>query len=569
LNQPSPAIVAQGSVRRLPRWALLIFCFAYILPGFIGREPWRSADISAFGVMADLVRGEMAWLAPHGTDATAEISGLLPYWLGAWAMKLMPAWVAPDFAARIPFLLLLTLSLLATWNATYYLARSPRAQPVAFAFGGEARPTDYARALADGGLLAFIACLGLAQLSHETTAALAQLSFCALSFYAVAAMPYRHLTPALAGVVGLTGLALSGAPTLAVLLGLGCTLICLLLAQEKDNSARHRMHSIVGMAMTTAGVALMSSWLGLWHWQIQWPRATWEAWQGLGSLLLWFTWPAWPLVLWTLWHWRRQLMNARISLHLALPLWFCCVTLLATVLTPAGDRALLLALPALATLAAFALPTLGRSVSALIDWFTLLFFSTCVFIIWVVWLAMQTGYPPQPALNVARLAPGFTASFSLLPFLMAALATGCWGWLVRWRVGRHRAAIWKSLVLPAGGAALCWLLLTTLWMPLLDFGRSYKPLVQRIEAVAGPTPCIETLALHPGLVAALKFHSTLRLQPHPLGANCPWLVADQEWLAQVPMAVNPRQWVLVQQLGHPKPGEEDIHIYQRIPATGR
>jgi hypothetical protein len=40
---------------------------------------------------------------------------------------------------------------------------------VAFAFGGEAQLIDYARAMADAALLALVACLGLAQLSHETT----------------------------------------------------------------------------------------------------------------------------------------------------------------------------------------------------------------------------------------------------------------------------------------------------------------------------------------------------------------------------------------------------------------
>ena len=83
-----------------------------------------------------------------------------------------------------------------------------------------------------------------------------------------------------------------------------------------------------------------------------------------------------------------------------------------TLLTPASDRSLLLALPALATLAAFALPTLERSVSALIDWFTLLFFSGCAIVIWVIWVSMQTGVPKQPAANVAKLAPGFEPSLS-------------------------------------------------------------------------------------------------------------------------------------------------------------
>ena len=120
---------------------------------------------------------------------------------------------------------------------------------------------------------------------------------------------------------------------------------------------------------------------------------TWADWHGLGSLLLWFTWPAWPLALWTLWRWRRQLFEPPCRRHLACRCGSPLVTVGATRDHPARDRALLLALPALATLAAFALPTLERSVSALIDWFTLLFFTGCAFIIWVVWIAMQTGVP--------------------------------------------------------------------------------------------------------------------------------------------------------------------------------
>ena len=58
-----------------------------------------------------------------------------------------------------------------------------------------------------------------------------------------------------------------------------------------------------------------------------------------------------------------------------MPLWFTLVSIGATITTQPADRALLLGLPALAALAAFALPTLRRSVGALIDWFTLLFFT--------------------------------------------------------------------------------------------------------------------------------------------------------------------------------------------------
>jgi hypothetical protein len=106
-------------------------------------------------------------------------------------------------------------------------------------------------------------------------------------------------------------------------------------------------------------------------------------------------------------------------------------------------------------------------------------------VIWVIWAAMQTGVPAKPAANVAKLAPGLEPEFSLAgcccPRLLATLA---WLWLVRWRTGATGQALWKSLVLPAGGWHLCWLLLMTLWLPLLDYGRSYgADLARRIASL--------------------------------------------------------------------------------------
>jgi hypothetical protein len=420
VNQPTPAIVAQSAVRRLPRVALLLFCLAYVLPGFIGREPWKNADIAAFGYMSELASGATSWLSPRLLGHLPEFDGLLPYWFGAWAMQAAPPWLAPDFAARIPFMLLLTLVLFSTWYSVYFLARSPQAQPLAFAFGGEAEPADYARAIADGGLLALIASLGLAQLSHETTPALAQLGFTALAMFGIAALPYRNVVPACAVLLGLAGLSLSGAPWMALLFGIGGVATSLLDRSADDEARERRWRSASLVAAATLVAAGLAWSLELWHWRV----AVHRDWPGVAKFLLWFGWPAWPLAVWTLWRWRRQLT----SRHVALPLWFLLVSRVAALLTLTADRALLLGLPALATLAAFALPTLKRSVAALIDWFTLLFFSGCALTIWVVWLSMQTGVPPQPAANVARLAPGFVPSFSLWAVLPAVAATVAWAW---------------------------------------------------------------------------------------------------------------------------------------------
>ena len=551
-------------MRRLPRPALLLFCLAFVLAGFVGRAPWKTADLTAFGYMLELARGHSDWLAPRLMGLPLELDGLLPYWLGAWAIQCAPSWLAPDFAARIPFIALLAVSLLATWYGTYFLARSPSAQPVAFAFGGEALPADYARAIADGGLLAFIACLGLAQLSHETTPAQVQLCCAAMVFYAFAALPHRTLGPALAGTLGLAGLALSGAPSVAVLLGLGGALLQRLDPEAASAPPRRAAWAWGLLGMTLLAGALATA-LNLWRWRIDLPQATWVEWRNLLRLLLWFTWPAWPLALWTLWRWRRQLASGSLHRHLALPIWFAAVALAATFTTTAQERALLLALPAVAALAAFALPTLGRSVAALVDWFTLLFFSGCAVVVWVHWVALQTGVPATPAGNIMRQVPGFQASLSWGLFGLALLATLAWLWLVTWRVGRYRSAIWKSMVLPAGGAALGWLLLTTLLLPPVDYARSYLPLVARAQQLWGAsTPaCVQEHALSRSQIAAFQFHGQLNMEALTSQAHCPWLLVDKDGLLTLEKATDMNQWALQGNIAHPSDRDEKVLVFKR------
>ena len=562
MTPPTPAIVTQNAVSPLPRWALLLLCIAYVVPGFVGRDPWKNADVTAFGYMLELAQGRTPWLGPLLGGMPPETEGLLPYWLGAWAVQLAPAWLSPEMAARMPFIALLVITLMATWYGVYYLARSPGAQPVAFAFGGEASPLDYARAIADGALLALIACLGLAQLSHEVTSYLAQLGCTALLFFAVAAMPHRTVAPAVALVLGMAGLTLSGAPALTALLGIGGAAL-VLFAPASNTDRRWRWAAV--LAASTVAVAALAQGLDLWRWRVVGFDGGGKDWLSLARLLLWFGWPAWPLALWTLWRWRQQIFSRPGQRHLLVPLWFTLVSIGATITTQPADRALLLGLPALAALAAFALPTLRRSVGALIDWFTLLFFTASALAIWVIWIAMQTGVPAKPAANVAKLAPGFVPQFSVLALLVAVAATVGWCGLAWWRASRNRAPIWKSLVLPAGGAALGWLLLMTLWLPLLDYARSYGPQVRSVVAALGPEPgCIQTVGLNRAQVAALQFHGQLSLQRAGLQDECQWLLVDSaSWPASERM-VRAELWEARATLPRPTDKNENLLLFRRV-----
>jgi hypothetical protein len=348
-------------------------------------------------------------------------------------------------------------------------------------------------------LLGLIATLGLLQLGHETTPELVQLTGAALYLYALACSPFRRAASRLALLASLPILVASGAPTVAAGLGI----VGLVASRWSSYAPVRRFAWWIAAAMALA-VALATA-MQAWAWRLPAFMSLRQA-GSLLRLLLWFTWPTGPLAAWTLWRWRRQVQ----SRHLSVPLGCAAVGVLACIALGGSDRALMLALPGLAVLAAFALPTLRRATAAAIDWFSVFFFSSAALALWVVYAAIQIGVPAKPAANVAKLAPGYEATFSALALVLALLASAAWIWLVRWRTGRNRHPLWKSLVLPASGVALCWLLLMTLMLPLLDYARSYRVQIARIAHHVPPEACVATRGLSRAQLAALEYFGGFR-----------------------------------------------------------
>jgi hypothetical protein len=315
------------------------------------RSVWRNADLTAFAQMLAMAEGRTSWWQPTLGGVMAD-TALLPHWLGAAFIWMLAPLLDPALAARLPFALLLVLTLALVWYSTFHLARTEAAQPVAFAFGGEASPVDYARAVADGAVLALMATLGLLLLGHETTPELAQLFAAALFLYALAAAPWRAGKSRLAACLALPLLAGSGAPAVAVALGLGGLLVC---GQSRLPAARALVPALL---VATLGSVAVAWGLGAWRWRT-----------GLVGLYdlpsvarqwLWFLWPVWPMALWTIWRWRRHLSHR----HISVPLVGVLVARATNLGMAGSDRALMLGLPGMAVLAAFALPTLRRSASA-------------------------------------------------------------------------------------------------------------------------------------------------------------------------------------------------------------
>jgi hypothetical protein len=146
---------------------------------------------------------------------------------------------------------------------------------------------------------------------------------------------------------------------------------------------------------------------------------------------------------------------------------------------------------------------------------------------------------------------------------MACVATLAWAWLVKWRVGRHRAAIWKSLVLPAGGAALSWLLLMTLWMPLLNHTQSYTAFIKRTTAKMNVPGCAQILGLDQGKIAALQFYGKLQLQTMQARPTCPWLLVEPQSDLAIPTGVDLTVWNLQEVIHHSANAGEAVLLFKQ------
>jgi 4-amino-4-deoxy-L-arabinose transferase-like glycosyltransferase len=552
----SPALVTQKAVQRLPRWALLVFCAAYVIPGLIGRDPWKNEDIASFGHMWSLALGQASWLHPNVGGVLPTSGGILPYWLGGAFIAVLSPWIDPAIAARIPFALLLVAILTLTWYACYNLALTDAAQPLPLAFGGEAKPHDYARAVADGALLALIASLGLLQLGHETTPELLQLTGSTLFLFGLSAVERKPWQARLASLAALPVMAASGSPVVACLLGAAGIAVCL-----RSDQAHMKSHLRWVVAATVLALGLASglgaAGLSGWAWRIE---SNFSLKENI-HLFSWFTWPTLPLAALTVWHWRRQIWRR----HIAVPLLAAGIGFGASMGMGANERALLAALPPLAVLAAFALPILQRSLGSAIDWFSVCFFTACACGIWLIYLAMHQGVPAQVAANVAKLVPGYVPHFSWVALIPAILGTLLWLGLVRWRTARQTHVLWKSLVLPAGGVALCWLLFMTLWLPLLDQARSYRLAMSRMapHIPAGEQICAPGAPV--GLLTAMAYFGQHRVNGQHTSkdiekVSCPWLVL------RVPARTRPPEmasWLLVAQYNQRTHNSEQIVIYRR------
>ncbi|MBE0621853.1 MAG: glycosyltransferase family 39 protein [Burkholderiales bacterium] len=498
----------------LGRIPLLILVAIWLLPGLIGHDPWKNDDAIGIGI-AHQFASHGDWLLPRLAGEHYADDGPLFYWIAAAFARLMGGIVAQHDAIRLAGGACIALTLV-------FLRLAGRAFHDNSRRDSDSRSDDRNRR-ADGVMLLFMGCTGLLVHAHEAISETALLAGLACAYFGAALVERR---PYAAGAVLGCGL---GAAFLASGLAHILPFVAALLATPLF---------VADWRSRNALVALVCAALMLTPWLLTWPALLYArspelfaAWLHQNSLavlahtpgltaagqalrtLAWFAWPAWPIALWALWLYRRKPGSAAVLL----PLVAFLAGLALVVLTRApGELPLLPLLLPLSLLGAQVLPDLRRGAANSLAWFGAMTFSLLGGLIWLGYLALQTGFPPRIAANALRIEPGFVSHFSWPPLMAAIIITLAWIALVL----RSEHASQRCVTFWAAGLALFWSLAMLLWLPWIDYGKSYRPVARSLQAsLPKYHACIISRGLGDAQRAAFDYHAGIVTQRAESGAR--------------------------------------------------
>jgi 4-amino-4-deoxy-L-arabinose transferase-like glycosyltransferase len=486
--------------------ALLLL--AYLLPGLVGHDPWKTEDAIGIGIVHQMLEHGQ-WLIPHLAGEPFLEDGPLYYWIAALTAKLFGLVLAPHDGARLASGLSMALIL-----ACVHLA------------GREL----YGKTEGASAGLVLLGCLGLLAHAHETLAEIGMLAGQAMAWYAIA-LARRKPYPAgwLLGA-GFVVAALSKGVA-----GVVAPIMVSLLAPLVSDAWRRREYAFTLVAGFLVFVTICGTWLGLAEYRSTGLETAW--WQAneaafarppasifsyWAETIAWATWPAWPLAAWTLWEKRRRTFDAGTRmLSLAFLASFAVLLSLAD---PREVYTLPLLLP-LSLLAGAGAPTLRRGAANALASFGMMTAAFLGAILWLGWVAMMTGVPAFLARSFTRLEPGFSAQFSVTALVVALALTLAWLWLVL----KGERSVYRGPTFWAAGITLVWGLAMTLILPWIDYGKSYRPVAESLKKhVPDGVRCVESRGLGEPQRAVLDYHAGIVTQrvERESGKRCPLLLVQ-------------------------------------------
>jgi len=525
-----------------------LLCAAWILPGLIGRDPWKPDEAHTFGVVYEILRGG-SWVVP--TLAGEPFLDKPPLF------HLTAAAIAKLFSFALP---LHDAARLATglWMA------------ITFAFAAAAGRELYGVRYGAISALLLLGCFGFVMRAHLLIADMALLAGFAMSYYGFAAALRRPLLGGLWIGTGIgIGFLANGLLAPAVL---GATAL-LLPALCRDWRNRGYLTAL-GVA---AGAA--APWLVIWPALLyQHSPALFEAWlweenlaQYFGKnalpraggfyylqILPWYAFPVWLLALWTLWGARA---GGLVKPAIVLPVTGFVLTLVA--LSTSSDARELYALPLLiplSLLAAAAPETLRRGAASAWYWFSAMAFTFFVVVFWFYWSGLELGVPLRLHEHLHRIRPGYTPGFRWLPFLLGVAYSVFWLAVL----ASFRKTPMRPVVVWGAGITTMWALLATLFLGWADNVKSYRSMVVSMQrALPKKYDCVSSRALGESQRAMLHYFAdviTYREEVPARRRECELMLVQGKPQAEI---VPQGSWKKIWEGTRPGDKDERFRLYRR------
>ena len=530
----------------LASWPLAALVAAFLLPGLVGHDPWKTEDALGFGIVHQmLASGD--WLRPMLAGEPFYEDGPLFFWVAAIFVRLLGGVLPPHDAARFASALFV---LVALW------------------FVRLAARELYGKREGDLSTLALMGAVGLVWHAHETTAETAMLAGLAAAYYGVAISHRKPYKGALAfgagaGIAFLSkGLAAAAQPLVAALLVLAISA-----------PFRQRSFAVAGAVSLAVLAPFVLVWPVLLAAHAPDYFAGWFAWQlgnishlpglvDLASVAKTFAWalfPVWPVTVWATWAYRRRLRE----LGFAVPFVASIVSfvLLLLMRNPRDIDMLALLVP-MSIPAGVAAIALRRGAANALAWFAVMTFTLAGGFMWLMWLATLAGFPGALARTATRLEPGFVLEVAWWPLAFAVLLSAAW-WVLVLRAERSTL---RSQTYWTAGMTLTWALAATLWLGWIDYGKSYRPVAASLQKVLPASArCVESRGLGETQRAVFHYHAGLLTRRAEVQGRtgCPYLLVQSS--TREPAFEPEPGWVRVWEGNRPR-DRERYRLYRRTAA---
>ena len=495
----------------------LILMLVFVFAGLVGHDPWKADEAYIFGVIQHMLETS-DWVVPTLAGEPFMEKPPLFYWVATVSSSLLSGWLSPHDGARVAsgFFMLITFWAVAATARIWW---------------GD-NMGHYA-------IMVVIACFGTLVQSHmmmPDVSLLTGFAVSALGFATVLSSPI--LGGALLGLGAGLGFLSKGLIAPGVM---GITALILPLCFKAWRTRPYWRGLLVAVvvslpffviwpvALYMRSPALFTDWfwlnnigrflgfsvhlLGAEHLPWFWTQT-----------IPWYTFPGLPVALWLLWQKRRTALSEP-PVQYALVAFAVLMLVLAVSSSGRGVYAWPLMVP-IAILAAPGVLSLPAQVDRIWVAVSLLLFGLLSLAIWTGWAIMMiTGAPPNWPRLLEVLPVEFVPRFNALQVSAATLITA--GAFVAIRMWWNKPA--RGLTIWVVGLTLTWSLLTTLWMPWLDFAKSYRSVFASMP-IPDVTNCLASSNLGEGERAMLRYvtgRNTARLEVSP-AAGCTTLLVQKE-----------------------------------------